>query len=119
MPASDRKDLVEDFRKEVISREKRDVEWRRVHVLARQMGNEGGDDAEAWEALSKVSREAVENTTELRVRLTWCETRFEASGMIAQEVAGASLREGEKVFIPDETEVEEQEEARGRSRSRR
>lgn len=115
MYTSDRIHLVEDFRKDVIRREKRDREWRRVHVMATQKYMEGGGDVEAWKKLSHATREALENTAILRDRLIWCETRFEAGKLTGDEIAEA-LAEGEKeAALKNESDEEEK---RGRSPTR-
>lgn len=102
--------LTHNLRTEVIRREERDKKWRQVRMMATKNHSECGDDAEAWNKLEETSREALENTCELRYRLRWCETQFEEGALTAGEIAE------ERTALPDEERGEEEQ--RGRSMRR-
>ncbi|KAM0716467.1 hypothetical protein Q7P37_007912 [Cladosporium fusiforme] len=107
MYVPDRIHMVQDLRKDVTHRESRDVEWRKVHIMATQRCDERGEDCEDWKALREVSREAIENTAELKLRLTWCETQFETGSF-----AGGRIDEYDEAMLSDDegtAELPEQE----------
>lgn len=112
MPATERRDIVEDLRKDVCLRQARAQKWRHMMaILAAEQSTTECKDKEAWETLDSACKYALQNTEQLQARLVWCEQNFESVEL--EHAVAAKQRAWD-----DGAETGSSEEERGRSMSR-